>query len=137
GAPACVGGVAGGGGAAPRAGPRARGRGGRRDGGEGGRGAGAAGPREGPRRYHDPDPARRAFGGRVEITLADGSAINDEIAVADAHPAGARPFAREQYIAKFRTLADGIIAPRVQDRFLYTVTRLADPDPPRPAYPPP
>src|SRR5262249_56589314 len=96
-----------------------------------------AGPAPATRRYHDPDPAKRAFGGRVEITLADGSAINDEITVADAHPAGARPFAREQYIAKFRTLADGIIAPRVQDRFLYTVTRLADPDPPRPAYPPP
>jgi 2-methylcitrate dehydratase len=80
------------------------------------------------RRYHDPDPAKRAFGGRVEITLADGTVISDEIAVADAHPAGARPFAREQYIAKFRTLADGIIAPGVQDRFLDTVTRLADLD---------
>ena len=37
--------------------------------------------------------------------------ISDELAVADAHPAGARPFAREQYVAKFRTLADGVIAP--------------------------
>lgn len=80
------------------------------------------------RRYHDPDPAKRAFGGRVEITLTDGTVITDEIAVADAHPAGARPFAREQYIAKFRTLADGIIAPEVQDRFLDAVTRLPDLD---------
>ena len=79
-------------------------------------------------RYHHPDPAKRSFGGRVEITVADGSAINDEIAVADAHPAGARPFAREQYIAKFRALADGIIAPGVQDRFLDAVTRLPDLD---------
>jgi 2-methylcitrate dehydratase len=79
-------------------------------------------------RYHDPDPAKLAFGGRVEITLADGSAINAELAVADAHPAGARPFAREQYIAKFRTLADQIIAPGVQDRFLDAVTRLPDLD---------
>jgi 2-methylcitrate dehydratase len=76
------------------------------------------------RRYHDPDPAKRAFGGRVEITLTDGTTITDEIAVADAHPAGARPFAREQYIAKFRALADGVIAPDVQDRFLDAVTRL-------------
>jgi len=76
------------------------------------------------RRYHDPDPAKRAFGGRVEITLADGTTITDEIAVADAHPAGARPFAREQYIAKFAALADGVIAPEVQDRFLDAVTRL-------------
>jgi 2-methylcitrate dehydratase len=78
------------------------------------------------RRYHDPDPAKRAFGGRAEITLAGGTVITEEIAVADAHPAGARPFAREQYIAKFRTLADGVIAPGVQDRFLSAVTRLPE-----------
>jgi 2-methylcitrate dehydratase len=78
------------------------------------------------RRYHDPDPAKRAFGGRAEITLADGTVVTEEIAVADAHPAGARPFAREQYIAKFRTLADGVIAPGVQDRFLSAVTRLPE-----------
>jgi AcrR family transcriptional regulator len=71
-----------------------------------------------------PDPAKRAFGGRVVITLTDGTVLTDEIAVADAHPAGARPFAREQYIAKFRTLADGVIDPVVQDRFLDAVTRL-------------
>lgn len=76
------------------------------------------------RRYHDPDPAKRSFGGRVEITLTDGTVVSDEITVADAHPAGARPFGREQYIAKFRTLADGIIAPDTQDRFLEAVTRL-------------
>jgi 2-methylcitrate dehydratase len=80
------------------------------------------------RRYHDPDPAKRSFGGRVEITLADGTVISEEIAVADAHPAGARPFGREQYVAKFRTLADGVIDPGVQDRFLEAVTRLPELD---------
>jgi 2-methylcitrate dehydratase len=80
------------------------------------------------RRYHDPDPAKRAFGGRVEITLAGGTVLSDEIAVADAHPAGVRPFARQQYVAKFRTLAEGIIDPAVQDRFLDAVTRLPDLD---------
>ena len=80
------------------------------------------------RRYHDPDPAKRSFGGRVEITLLDGTVITEEIAVADAHPAGSRPFAREQYIAKFRTLADGIIAASVQDQFLDAVTRLPELD---------
>lgn len=80
------------------------------------------------RRYHDPDPAKRAFGGRAEITLTDGTVITEEIAVADAHPAGARPFAREQYVAKFRTLANGVIAPDAQDRFLDAVTRLPDLD---------
>jgi 2-methylcitrate dehydratase len=70
------------------------------------------------RRYHEPDPARRAFGGRVQVTMADGTVISDEIAVADAHPAGARPFTRDQYVAKFRTLADGVLDAEVQNRFL-------------------
>ncbi|PKW16730.1 MmgE/PrpD family protein [Saccharopolyspora spinosa] len=77
------------------------------------------------RRYHAAEPA---FGGRVEVTLANGTTLTDEIAVADAHPAGARPFAREQYVAKFRSLADGVIAPPDQDRFLDMVTRLAELD---------
>lgn len=76
-------------------------------------------------RYHAPEPA---FGGRVEVTLADRTVITDEIAVADAHPAGARPFAREQYVAKFRTLAEGVIAPDHQEHFLETVTRLPELD---------
>jgi 2-methylcitrate dehydratase len=80
------------------------------------------------RRYHDPDPGRRSFGGRVEIVLADGTVIGDEISVADAHPAGARPFGRAEYVAKFRALADGIIAADAQDRFLEAVTRLPDLD---------
>ena len=80
------------------------------------------------RRYHDPDPAKRAFGGRVEVTLTDGSTSMDEIAVADAHPAGARPFAREQYVAKFRTLAEGLIDPADQDRFLDLASRLPELD---------
>ncbi|HEX2891518.1 MAG TPA: MmgE/PrpD family protein, partial [Vineibacter terrae] len=37
-------------------------------------------------RYHSPDPREKAFGGRVEVTLDDGSMITDEIAVADALP---------------------------------------------------
>src|SRR6201986_897351 len=38
------------------------------------------------KRYHSHDPKEKAFGGRVVITLKDGSVISDEIAVADAHP---------------------------------------------------
>ncbi|MDT8913204.1 MmgE/PrpD family protein [Amycolatopsis sp. PS_44_ISF1] len=77
------------------------------------------------RRYHEPEPA---FGGRVEVVLADGTTLDDEIAVADAHPAGARPFTREQYVAKFRALAEGVITPSDQDRFLDAVSRLAELD---------
>ncbi len=76
------------------------------------------------RRYHSSDPAEKAFGGRVEITLAEGSTIIDSIAVADAHPLGARPFAREQYIAKFRELADGVLESAEINRFLSLAQQL-------------
>jgi len=78
------------------------------------------------RRYHSNDPAEKAFGGRVVITLIDGTTIVDEIAVADAHPLGARPFAREHYIAKFRALAAHILEPEEIDRFLELVQRLPE-----------
>lgn len=78
------------------------------------------------RRYHSEDPAVKAFGGRVEITLNDGTVIVDELAVADAHPLGARPFAREQYINKFRILADGVIDDAEVERFLTLVQRLPE-----------
>jgi 2-methylcitrate dehydratase len=70
------------------------------------------------------DSADRALGGKVVITLADGSTIGDEIAVPDAHPMGARPFGQQDYIAKFRTLADGVIPAAEQDRFLDLASRL-------------
>ncbi|MGY3567691.1 MmgE/PrpD family protein [Sinomonas sp. RB5] len=76
------------------------------------------------RRYHSLDIAEKAFGGSVVITLTDGTVIEDEIAVADAHPLGARPFGREQYIAKFRTLAAESVAPEEIERFLDAVQRL-------------
>ncbi|QNE89036.1 MmgE/PrpD family protein [Corynebacterium incognita] len=78
------------------------------------------------RRYHSTDPNEKAFGARAVITFADGTVVDDELAVADAHPLGARPFAREQYIAKFRTLAEGIVAPEEQDRFLAAAENLAN-----------
>jgi len=78
------------------------------------------------RRYHSQDPNVKAFGGRVVITFDDGSTLEDEIAVADAHPFGARPFAREQYYAKFRELAEGILTEGEQDRFLGLIDRLPE-----------
>jgi 2-methylcitrate dehydratase len=78
------------------------------------------------KRYHATDPKVKAFGGRVVVTMDDGGKIEDEMAVADAHPLGARPFKREQYIAKFRMLADGIVYAKEQARFLSMVDRLPD-----------
>jgi 2-methylcitrate dehydratase len=78
------------------------------------------------RRYHSEDPNEKAFGGRVEITLADGTTVQDEIAVADAHPLGARPFARADYIRKFRLLADAVLEAAEIERFLELVQRLPE-----------
>ena len=78
------------------------------------------------RRYHSTDPAEKAFGGSVAITLTDGTTIVDQIAVADAHPLGARPFAREHYIGKFRALAEGILEPAEIERFLALAQRLPE-----------
>lgn len=76
------------------------------------------------RRYHSNDPAEKAFGAKAVVTLKSGEVIVDELAVADAHPLGARPFEREQYRNKFTVLADGVIAPAEQGRFLAVVDDL-------------
>lgn len=78
------------------------------------------------RRYHSNDPAEKAFGARAEVTLKSGEVISGELAVADAHPLGARPFAREQYVRKFTELAADVVEPAEQQRFLSTVDALAD-----------
>jgi 2-methylcitrate dehydratase len=76
------------------------------------------------RRYHASDPAEKAFGARVEVILANGDTIIDELAIANAHPLGAHPFGRADYIRKFETLTDGIITPRESARFLEAVQDL-------------
>lgn len=77
-------------------------------------------------RYHEPDPNKRAFGGRVEIKMKSGETVVDELAVANAHAAGARPFARADYIRKFETLTEGLVSAGEQGRFLDLVQRLPD-----------
>ena len=74
--------------------------------------------------YHDKDPKKKCFGGKVIIKMKDGSTISEEINVADAHPAGKRPFERKQYIEKFRNLTDGIISEKEAIRFLKVVQNL-------------
>jgi 2-methylcitrate dehydratase len=78
------------------------------------------------RRYHSSDPAEKAFGGRVEIVLADGSTLVDELAVAVAHPLGARPFVRADYVAKFRLLAADVLGRAEIERFLELAQRLPE-----------
>ncbi|MEJ1154046.1 MULTISPECIES: MmgE/PrpD family protein [Microbacterium] len=78
------------------------------------------------RRYHSEDPNEKAFGGRVVITMTDGTVLEDEIAVADAHPLGARPFVREDYIRKFRLLAEPVLEEAEIERFLDLAERLPE-----------
>ena len=78
------------------------------------------------RRYHATDPAERAAGARVEIFLREGTRIEDELAVANAHPRGVRPFGRADYLHKFRTLTDGIVSKAEGSRFVEAAVRLAE-----------
>jgi 2-methylcitrate dehydratase len=75
------------------------------------------------RRYRAPQPE---FGARMIVTLEDGSVIEDELGVADAHPRGAQPFGRAQYVAKFRSLAAGVVDPAEAERFLALAARLPE-----------
>lgn len=77
-------------------------------------------------RYHSTDPREQAFGGRVVVTMADASVIEDEIAFADAHPLGRRPFGRDDYVAKFNTLAAIHAEERERRRFLDAALSLRD-----------
>ncbi len=60
------------------------------------------------------------------VTLDDGTVVEDELALADAHPNGARPFDRPAYERKFRTLAEGVVTAADQDRFLAAADGLAE-----------
>ncbi len=76
------------------------------------------------KKYHDRNPNKKCFGGKVIIKMKNGETISDEIDVADAHPAGNRPFKRQQYIEKFETLTNGIISKKESKRFLESVQKL-------------
>ena len=75
-------------------------------------------------RYHATDPVVKAFGGRIVIRMRDGREIADELAVANAHPLGATPWTRPDYIRKFRTLTEGLLDAAEIERFLDTAQRL-------------
>lgn len=77
-------------------------------------------------RYHSADPNVKAFGGELTVTFKDGSTLTDAMAVANAHPLGAKPFARADYINKFNILTDGFVPAAEQARFLDLVQRLPE-----------
>ncbi len=74
--------------------------------------------------YHDADPSKKAFGGEVHIRFKNGEVLVDQLARANAHPAGKIPFVRENYIKKFNTMTEGIISDSEQNRFLDLVQKL-------------
>jgi 2-methylcitrate dehydratase len=75
-------------------------------------------------RYHELDPGKRAFGGRMEIRLDDGSKVVGEKAVADAHPTGATPWSWPDYVEKFGKLAQDAAGSAESNRFLRLAQRL-------------
>jgi 2-methylcitrate dehydratase len=77
-------------------------------------------------RYHAADPAQRAFGGRLRVTLRDGRIVEAEKPVADAHPNGRKPWRMADYLAKFRGLTADLIAPAESERFIASAQRLLD-----------
>jgi 2-methylcitrate dehydratase len=79
-------------------------------------------------RYHSDDPAVKAFGGKVIITLKGGRTIEGELAVANAHTLGKTPWTRPDYINKFRVLTEGILESAETERFLSLVQRLPELD---------
>ena len=76
------------------------------------------------KKYHNPDPKKKAFGAKVIVTMNNGKKISESLERADAHPYGARPFKRINYVNKFLTLTKGILNKKESDRFLKTVQRL-------------
>jgi 2-methylcitrate dehydratase len=80
------------------------------------------------RRYHV-EGEGQSYGGRVVVTLRGGEQVVDEIAVADAHPQGARPFGREQYLEKFTALAGPVLGADECRRFLDLALRLPELEP--------
>ena len=70
------------------------------------------------KKYHDPNPKKKCFGGEVVIQMKDGSKIKSILNVADAHPSGNRPFVRRDYIRKFKKLTSNLIDQKEAERFL-------------------
>jgi 2-methylcitrate dehydratase len=80
-------------------------------------------------RYHEPDPAKRAFGGCVSIRMKDGSIVAGEKAAADAHPNGARPWRWPDYLGKFDALTVAKLPDETRALFLGAAKGVAELEP--------
>ena len=76
------------------------------------------------RKYHDSDPKNKSFGAKVVVTMKNGKKISEQLEKADAHPYGARPFKRKDYINKFKILTKNIIFRKESLRFIKIVENL-------------
>jgi len=76
------------------------------------------------KKYHEPDPKKKSFGAKVVVTLYNGKKIIETLDRADAHPYGARPFKRKNYISKFFALTNGILNKKESSRFIKIVQNL-------------
>ncbi len=76
------------------------------------------------RLYDEPDPLHKAHGGRVEILFKNGNTLVDQIFFPNAHPMGAKPFTRPDYIGKLERLSEGMMTTRECARFIDLVQNL-------------
>ena len=76
------------------------------------------------RRYHHPNPKKQCFGAKVIITMNNGKKYTQQLEKADAHPYGARPFVRKNYVNKFITLTKNVISVKESKRFLNAARNL-------------
>lgn len=74
--------------------------------------------------YHEPNPSKKGFGGKVIITMNDGTEVSEELERANAHPAGLKPFGRLEYLKKFDVLVEGIISKEERDSYVDIVENL-------------
>lgn len=70
------------------------------------------------RRFDVAQPIEKAHGARAVIRFADGSQIEEELAVADSHPRGAAPWGYEDYRGKFETLTGPFVSVSAGRAFL-------------------
>ena len=76
------------------------------------------------KKYHDPNPKKKCFGGKVIVTMNSGKKFTEQLDRADAHPYGERPFKREDYINKFLTMTKNVLSKKESKRFLKDVQNL-------------